>query len=559
MLRAVVIGAAALALAPAAGAGVLAYPSSQTIPPGGALPKGGSPAVKLNAAIGEREGAWLVVRGARTVSASIDTSQLGAVKAAVYFGHFVDFGGRAVPDALLPWDGADRATEKPNQPLYLQVLVPPDAQPGSYRATVKIKADGTESAVPVTVAVFNVRLPAPSSASGNLLTSFHLGAQSYVSKVDQLYHLGSNPARAAANASLYAFLADYRISPASWGFGEPKKASGYEGSSKWWLDAAGNMAKEAGAGFAAMRVPISSQRTTQRNWIAGISPFQPDTWCNYLGSVRSFWEQHGWLSERVPYLYTLDEPGLEGQRLVAKQAAAAHSCFAGSKMLMTGNPSAANQFLWDNRGGDDVDIWVVLARRFYGQFSNPKAKVNRTRQNLGFVDGVRRAGKIVWSYTYSGIPGTPGYTTAEPLSNPRVLQLWNALEGIQGTLYGQGTTTYTQGNPLESVAANGEYVLLYPGRTAPIASARLEQIRDGIEDWDVFDLVRRQRGQAAVRTILAGAGLFSATPQGIKLACHMGCELASSTKYAWPQWSHDASTAAKIEQAHLRALRLVAR
>ena len=30
-----------------------------------------------------------------------------------------------------------------------------------------------------------------------------------------------------------------------------------------------------------------------------------------------------------------------------------------------------------------------------------------------------------------------------------------------------------------------------------MASARLEQIRDGIEDWDVLDVVRRKRGRAA--------------------------------------------------------------
>ncbi len=88
--------------------------------------------------------------------------------------------------------------------------------------------------------------------------------------------------------------------------------------------------------------------------------------------------------------------------------------------------------------------------------------------------------------------------------------LWNALEGIQGTLYAQGTTSYGKGNPLQSVASEGEFVLIYPGAEGPIASARLEQIRDGIEDWDVLDIVRRKRGPSAVRTILADAGLFSA-------------------------------------------------
>ena len=90
--------------------------------------------------------------------------------------------------------------------------------------------------------------------------------------------------------------------------------------------------------------------------------------------------------------------------------------------------------------------------------------------------------------------------------------LWNALEGIQGTLYAQGMTSYTQGQPARRASpANGESVLVYPGADGPVASARLEQIRDGIEDWDVLDVVRRKRGPAAVRTILANAGLFSAT------------------------------------------------
>ena len=107
-------------------------------------------------------------------------------------------------------------------------------------------------------------------------------------------------------------------------------------------------------------------------------------------------------------------------------------------------------------------------------------------------------------------------------------------------------------------AANGESVLIYPGADGPVASARLEQIRDGIEDWDVLDVVRRKRGPPAVRTILGNAGLFSTTAQGAKLACTVGCELHGPTRFSWPQWSHDASTAQKIEAAHLQALRAAA-
>ena len=158
-----------LVLAPAAGAAVLAYPAAQTIPATGRLPQGGTPVVSLNAAIGEREGAWLVASNARTVSATVDGNALGPLKAQLYFGHFVSFGARAVPDALLPWNGSARPVERPNQPIYLQVLVPPDARPGGYSATATVTADGKPTPIRVSIRVFAVQLPAPSALQSNLL------------------------------------------------------------------------------------------------------------------------------------------------------------------------------------------------------------------------------------------------------------------------------------------------------------------------------------------------------------------------------------------------------
>src|SRR5260221_14116932 len=106
------------------------------------------------------------------------------------------------------------------------------------------------------------------------------------------------------------------------------------------------------------------------------------------------------------------------------------------------------------------------------------------------------------------------------------------------------------GNPLESVRSYGEHVLIYPGPPGPIASARLEQIRDGIEDWDVLDIVRRRRGLSAVRTVLTGTGLFKATAQGVALACVKGGELPAATEFSWAPWSPAAATPAKSQVAH---------
>ena len=81
-------------------------------------------------------------------------------------------------------------------------------------------------------------------------------------------------------------------------------------------------------------------------------------------------------------------------------------------------------------------------------------------------------------------------------------------------------------------------------------------MRDGIEDWEILNMVRKKRGAAAVRTLLGGAGLFSANAKGVQLGCTLNCDVESGTKYAWPLWSHDATTPAKIDAAKKQALAL---
>jgi hypothetical protein len=538
---------------------VLAYPSSQTVS-GKGLPPGGTRSIALAAGRGESEGAWIVATGGGPVEAKIDSGTLGPIRLELAWGHFVDVGRSSVPDALLPWGGDGKASERLSQPIYVRVVVPRTVEPGMYRASVGVTVAGGTTVIPIELRVFPFSHPAVGEAS--LLTSFHVSPTTYLKTVSRLYGLASTGERRSANAALFRFLAEYRISPSSWGFGEPRTPAGYTNSAKWWLDSAANMRDAAGAGpFAAMRIPISSNRTGSSHWIAGLSPSKPESWCDYLRAVRGFWEQNGWLARSVPLLYAQDEPTVEGQRLVARQSKTLHACWPGARSLMTGNPSptGANGFLSDGKNGDDLDVWVVLSRRYYGQFTVPKhdrAKSGRSREVATTIMRIRKRASV-WSYTYGGVPGTPGFGAHEPLTNPRMFLLWNALEGIDGVLYGQGTTSYEGGNPLDRISRRGEFVLLYPGMGGPIPSARLEQIRDGIEDWALLAAVRRNDGAARVRSILGQAGLFSANAGGVRLGCRLGCELPGATKYSWPRWSRDASTARRVEAARRAALEVL--
>jgi hypothetical protein len=533
---------------------VSVYPSGTTFAASGAAPADAGSSVSLAMPVGGVDDATILVRGAQNVSIVLPAIA-PPLQLSLFFAHYVSVDGTPVPDALMPWDGSPRSTEEPNQPLWLQVTVPYGTAPGSYSGSVYVVADGTRSVVPIRVTVAPVTLPKPNQVSGSLLTGFNFSPQSYSNKAASLY--GVDPD--STLPGLFSFLASYRLSPNSWGYGNPKTASGYTSDRRWWLDKTAQMVAAAGqpSQFASMWIPVSSNRWSKSTYVGGQSPFEPRTWCSYLRSVHDFWQSHGWLAGSYPYLWGMDEPGLARFRVVQQQARVTHSCFPGSHVIVTGKPIAENHFLW-NGGSDDVDVWAVLASRYYGEYTNPSLSrrgISHATQELRLINAARRQHKQIWTYTYDAAShSTPGFAATEPASDPRVFVDWAALEGITGLLYGQGTTTYAKGNPLvENDRAKGSFVLVYPGRNGPIASARLEVLREGIEDWEILNVVRHKHGAAAVRKLLSG--LFSTTSKGAKLGCTVGCPIRTNTPYSWPTWSHNAGTPRAVAQMRAAALK----
>ena len=525
------------------------YPSGTTFAASGAAPGRAGTSVSLAMPIGGVDDSTILVSGAQSVAIASPTIA-SPLQLKLFFAHYVSVDGTPVPDALLPWDGSQRPTEKANQPLWLQVTVPAGTAPGTYGGSVVVVADGVRRAIPLSVAVSPVTLPATNQVAGSLLTAVNFSPQSYGAKVMALYGVTADQSL----PGLFDFLASYRLSPNNWGYGNPNSGKGYTASRKWWLDKSGQMVSAAGepSRFSSMWIPVSNNRWSPSTYVGGRSPFKPQKWCGYLRSVRGFWQKHGWL-DSYAYLWGMDEPGATRFKVVQQQAKTAHACFGGSHVVVTGRPTAENRYLW-NGGEDDVDDWVVLASRYYGEYTTPSQHLSRATQNLRLIDAARRRGKQIWAYTYdAGSHSTPGFTATEPLSDPRLFVDWTALEGITGLLYGQGTTTYSKGNPLEANdKEKGSFVLVYPGRNGPIASARLEVLREGIEDWEILDVARHKHGNAAVVRILSG--LFSTTSGGAELGCTIGCQLKTTTKYSWPTWSRDANTPTLVAQMRTAAL-----
>jgi hypothetical protein len=504
--------------------------------------------------IGAIDDAVILAHDAQKVSAVAALNP--ALQIQLLFAHYVSVNGKPVPDALLPWDGNQRNTEQTNQPIWVRVTVPQGTAPGTYVGQVSVTADGgAPTVIPVTVNVANVTIPAPGQVAGSLLTAFNVSPQSYGAEVQKMY--GVDPQQSLPG--FFSFLASYRISPNTWGYANPNSKSGYTSSGNWYKDKGARMAEAVSSPrqFGAMWIPVSNQRSTASEWTAGLSPFKPDTWCPYLKAVKGFWASHGWLPGAYPYLYGMDEPGPKLNKIIRKQAAALHSCWPAGHLAITTRPQASNRYLWDG-GNDDVDVFTILISRYYGKYTNPRQYQQGQRHAtmyLRYITAARKAGKEIWTYTYnSPAHQTPGFAAVEAASAPRMLTAWSALEGITGVLRGQAMTGYTRGvNPL--VTNNkfaGDYVLIYPGKNAPIPSARLELMREGIEDWEVVNIVRQKHGDAAVVKLMSK--LFSTTATGAKLACVTGCEIKNNLPYSWPLFSHDATTATKIAQMRANAL-----
>jgi hypothetical protein len=347
------------------------------------------------------------------------------------------------------------------------------------------------------------------------------------------------------------------------------------------------MAAEGAYPFSTMRLPLGTQRSSPSR--TGQSARAPGTWASYLSEqVTPFWRDHGWLDRAL--VWGWDEPGpVLGHRYASPQACAAHA--AGVAYLTTGAPEqriparrvaipwgrgtrsftvpahgTGNEFLWDDRGCDDVDIWAVLSRRFYGSFATPvehRAHIDVSRERRAAIRTAQTRGASIWSLTYESVAGrgSAGYAATEPATDARVLGLWNALEGMDGTLYADGMASYGRLDPYRKLTQHGQHALVYPALTStgePVPSLRLENIRDGIEDADLARMVVARKGRAAFLAILRRQRIFSIRGQRVLLGCTSGCELVTATKYAWPRYRHDRGAGAALERVHTALLEALA-
>jgi hypothetical protein len=386
------------------------------------------------------------------------------------------------PDALLPLGNAGASHNgkefvsapfavppDSNQPLWVDVFVPKDAAPGRYSGSVSVSARNQKAVqLPIRLTVWNFRLPDTPSMRSNF--------GGFSSQVAKAHHLDGNSPEFRALERRYAeALAAHRICPSIPGDLMPEILA--DGS----IDARAshNRLKEWIETFHVTGFQISLQ---------GNDPLGKERELNvrYLQSIYAYLKTNGW--EKLAYIYVLDEPNdAAAYEQVRQRGKFIHETQPGIKVLCTEQPTPQDP-AWGTLVGS-VDIWVPLWPLF-----EEKAAAERLK-----------AGDELWSYTAlcQGEKGkdTPYWELDFPLLDYRIPAWMNWRFGVNGLLYWStvywekagdvwtNATTYVEG----SEPFNGEGSLFYPGVAAgldgPIASMRLKQIREGMEDYEYLHLL----------------------------------------------------------------------
>ncbi|MBN1421562.1 MAG: DUF4091 domain-containing protein [Planctomycetes bacterium] len=471
-ILAMVLGAAAaVPAAPAGPARPVIWTESATRKVFLDAPPGEGRAIDLAAARNEWESAQIVLRVEESAppvpvratslegpgGARIPEEAIGLFRVAYVP---VPYKGKAYPDPLPPLRGPIALEPGKNAPILVTIRVPKDAKPGDYRGAIRV----ADASIPVALRVWPFEIPDKPSVH----TAFGIS-------MDLAYPFeGVDPKGPDArrmHERYYEFLVAHRLSP----YNIPCDI----------LD------PEAGR-F------IEDPRVTDF-----IIPYADD-----VDAIRKRVDrarEKGWLSKA--YFYPWDEPVNEEQYRRLRQCV---------EKIRSVDPKLriVSPFYRDAESGKSaydaldglIDIWCSVSAYF---------KPDRMEEK-------RKKGEEVWWYVCCG-PGSPYanlHLTMDSVDH-RILPWQMVKYRIEGFLY--WSTTYWNREHIENPWTNmvtvpfinkelsGDGSLLYPGRLpsgervaeGPVASLRLLNLRDGLEDLEMLALLARREGRPAVEGAVA--------------------------------------------------------
>ncbi|HUT34860.1 MAG TPA: glycoside hydrolase domain-containing protein [Planctomycetota bacterium] len=362
------------------------------------------------------------------------------------------------PDPLLPATPFDvKAGEV--QPVWLSVRVPDDARPGLYRGKVTVRAGRLKRSLPIELRVWDFAIP----KQQHLETCFLLRPD----ELQRFYRLKSVPIE--MYESWMDFCLDRRICPALYDWTHLER------------DLERLVARQLDRGGACFGIAYAWPRKGTPEERAKHNEPQ-------ITAIRKLYERvkaRGWLPKA--YVYCHDEVGKEHYDIARELYSALKKAMPGLRLMQTFYKDSPIPAL-----DDCLDIWAPVTGRYRKEeFQAQQAK-----------------GDEVWWYVCCG-PGKPyaNLMIEWPGIDHRIL-LWQTWKlGVTGFLYwginvfasnskGEKRWPEAAWDPATFVNQqggrhHGDGQLLYPGPDRlPLSSVRLENFRDGLEDYECLWLLR---------------------------------------------------------------------
>jgi hypothetical protein len=437
--------------------------------------------VRLSAAGNEAETAQLILRsaeGTRSVSVSVSPLQgpagaLPAEAVSLYQQHYIQvtapenthYPAGWYPDALVPLapGGTVDLTPDANQGIWVKVAVPAGQPAGDYTGTVTVSGGGALVAIALRLTVHGFSLPDAARAA----TAFTI----WYDQVAWAHGVtAGTPEYAALMDRYYWYQVSQRLIPDDLPIGTNLEPVEYVRLAEPYLS------DDRVTGF---RIPYYNG--------------------DILGKTRELVEllrDRGWLTKGYFYLGGLiDEPQAAKYPLVQQYCQQLRQIAPEVRHIVTTTPVQAL--------ADDVQTWCFP----FGHYGAP------------MMEWVREHSHAWWYPLVGTVYPLPSVFIDDNLIGTRLIAWMQHDFGIEGLLY-WSTTIFRKWNGSQYVDrdtwadptgypnTNGDGFLLYPGKPVgidgPVATIRMEALREGIEDGEYLRLLDERIAATAADLGLTG-------------------------------------------------------
>ena len=392
------------------------------------------------------------------------------------------------PDPLIPavdeFDGQPRNAFPFDVPagesraVWVELQLPADLPAGVYQGSVAVTGSGGFAAsVPVQLTVWDFSLP----STPTLKTAYLL----FVPNVLAAHGLGGTSATSPAGLQLVdryvRFALDHRISLTN-AYAPPNVTNGVPDFATFsqnygpWL-----------SGTAATRLP--GARLTSAEYPLAVDSALYAAWAAYARQVGFF--------DRT-FDYTADEPGYGTPwSAIAPRVQTVESGDPAFPILVTTTLDAATA-----AGVSNLIDWIVPCITSIG--TQPPATVGQQ-----YASWLAQPGKELWLYQSCVSHGCAGggtdrgwpqITVDSSALRQRAMGWIDFAYGATGELYYETAMSFS-GSPWTDqyeFGGNGDGTLFYPGTPAqiggttqvPVASLRLAQLRDGVQDYEYLSILK---------------------------------------------------------------------